>query len=78
MFENDHREANHFLTDEKALAIFKSATHLPSGSAVSGLGKVKRNEYVRVLRDKGLTVSQIARIMDISSTTVKRICKMDH
>lgn len=78
LFINDHREANHFFTDEKALVIFRSVTHLSSTSDVSGLGKLKRNEYVRVLKEKGLTIKQIARLMDISVTTVKRISKMDH
>lgn len=78
LFENDHRETNHFLTDEKALAIFKSLTHLSSSCDVVTLEKMKRNEYVRALKTKGLTVKQIARVMDISGTTVKRICKMDH
>ncbi|MCR5267930.1 MAG: transposase [Lachnospiraceae bacterium] len=77
LFENDHRNANHFLTDEKALAVFRSVSHLKSTSDVSSLGKVQRNQYVRSLKSKGLSIRQIARIMDISETTVKRICKMD-
>ena len=78
IFENDHREVNHFLTDERALGIFISLTHLSSTSDVSRLDKMHRNEYVRALRGKGLTVKQVARLMDISETTVKRLCKMDH
>jgi len=78
LFENDHREANHFFTDEKALDIFKSITHLSSASDVITLEKVKRNEYVRLLKKEGLTIKQIARVMDISGTTVKRICQMVH
>ncbi len=77
LFKNDHREVNHFFTDEKALVIFKSLTHLSSTSDVAALEKVKRNEYVRALRKKGLTVNQIARLMDISAATVKRLCKMN-
>ena len=73
-FQNDHRETKHFLTDEKALTVFKSVTHLSSASDSSTLEKTKRNAYVRLLREKGLTVKQIARVMDISVTTVKRIC----
>lgn len=78
LFENDHREANHFFTDEKAFDIFKSITHLSSASDVITLEKVKRNEYVRLLKKEGLTIKQIARVMDISGTTVKRICQMVH
>ncbi|MCR4787184.1 MAG: transposase [Lachnospiraceae bacterium] len=76
MFKNDHRKINHFLTDEKALEIFKSVSHLTSISDVSNLGKTQRNLYVRSLRANGLTIKQTARIMDISETTVKRICRM--
>ncbi|WP_026655866.1 transposase [Butyrivibrio sp. AE3003] len=78
LFSNDHREINHYLTDEKALDIFKSVTNLSSTSAVANLEKVKRNEYIRKLRQNGLTIKQVARIMDVSGTTVKRICKMVH
>ena len=78
LFKNDHLKTTHFLTDEKALTIFKSVTHLPSTSDVEKLEKLKRNEYVRALKKEHLTIKQISRIMDISATTVKRICKMDH
>lgn len=78
LFINDHREANHFLTDEKALNIFKTVTHLTSTSDATTLDKTSRNEYIRALRGKGLTIKQIARIMDISDSTVKRICKVNH
>ncbi|WP_022774171.1 REP-associated tyrosine transposase [Butyrivibrio sp. AE2015] len=78
LFKNDHLEITHFLTDEKALTIFKSVTHLPTASDVVTLEKSKRNEYVRALKKEHLTIKQIARIMDISETTVKRICKMAH
>ena len=76
--ENDQQNVNHFLTDEKALEIFKSLTLLASTSDVASLGKPQRNNYVRALRTKGLTIKQIARLMDISATTVKRICKVVH
>lgn len=78
LFKNDYQNVSHFLTDEKALEIFKSLTLLPSTSDVSSLGKPERNNYVRALKAKGLTIKQIARLMDISETTVKRICKVTH
>ncbi|WP_026508612.1 transposase [Butyrivibrio sp. MC2013] len=78
LFAEDHPESNHFLTDEKALSIFKSITGLHSTSDVTYLPKVQRNNYVRALKGKGLTIKQIARIMDISGTTVKRITKIVH
>ena len=76
LFKNDHRETIHFMSDEKALSIFKSLTGMSSTSEVITLNKSQRNEYVRSLRKKSLTVRQVARIMDISEATVKRICKM--
>ena len=61
-----------------ALNIFKTVTHLTSTSDATTLDKTSRNEYIRALRGKGLTIKQIARIMDISDSTVKRICKVNH
>ena len=78
LFTNDHRDTSHFLTDETALDVFRSTTNLSSTSDVIKLGKIQRNDYVRKLRAKGLTINQVARLMDISATTVKRLCKMDH
>ena len=78
LFKKDHRQTNHFFTDEKALAVFKSVTHLSSASEATTLEKAKRNAYIRALKEKSLTIKQIARIMDVSASTVKRICKMNH
>ena len=75
LFEKDHRESVHFLTDEKALAIFKSITKLASTSDVTFITKNKRNEFVRTLKYNGLSIKQVARLMDVSETTVKRLCK---
>lgn len=75
-FSDIHRETTHFLTDEQALKVFKSVTDLSSVSEVSRLVRTLRNEYVRILIKKGLTIKQTARLMDISPSTVKRVCKM--
>ena len=77
LFKNDHRETAHFLTDERALSVFTTITKLSSTSDVKKLMKPQRNGYVRELRCRGLTVNQISRLMDVSRTTVKRLCKMD-
>ncbi len=77
LFANDHRKQKLFLTDEKALEVFISTAKLSSTSEVNSLNKVQRNRLVRELRSIGLTVKQIARLMDISVTTVKRLSKMD-
>jgi len=76
LFANDHKKQKLFLTDEKALEIFISTSKLSSTSEVNNLNKVQRNRLVHNLRTKGLTVKQVARLMDISETTVKRLSKM--
>ena len=76
LFVNDHRNPKLFLTDEKALEVFISTSELSSTSEVNNLNKVERNRLVHNLRIKGLTVKQVARLMDISETTVKRLSKM--
>ena len=78
LFSDIHRGANHYYTDENALKIFKAVTNLSSTADAAGLERVKRNAYVRLLRKKGVTVKQVARIMGISPTTIKRICNVDH
>ena len=75
VFEADHPDVQHPMTDERALAIFKSVTNLESVSDASHLEKAKRNEYIRALRQEGVMIKQIARLMDISPTTVKRLQK---
>ncbi len=78
LFAGDHRQSNHYYTDEKALEVFRSITGLTSTSAVANINKVRRNEFIRTLRKERLTIKQVARLMDVSETTVKRLCKMDH
>ena len=84
MFEEEIRQGvfekfhpgmyRNFMTDEDALRIFKEVTGLPSVSATAALPKVTRNNNIRMLKKKGLTVKQISRVMAVSTTTVKRIC----
>ncbi len=76
LFANDHKKQKLFITDEKALEVFISTSKLSSTSEVGNLNKVQRNRLIHNLRAKGLTVRQVARIMDISETTVKRLSKM--
>lgn len=65
-----------YTTDENAIQIFKDVTHLNSVSEIAHVNKVQRNAFIRELRDRGVTVKQIARIIDVSPKTVTRICKM--
>ncbi len=76
-YSNDHRPICHYFTDEKALSVFKEITNLTNTSEVNILSKSIRNQYIRQLKQEGLTYKQISRLMDVSLTTVKRICKMD-
>jgi hypothetical protein len=75
MDEREFENKNHFYDDKKALSIFKSVTKLASTSEAAHISREERNLYVRVLRKQGLTVKQVARLMDISPSTVKRLCK---
>ena len=77
IFVNDHRQSQYFYIDEIALEVFKSITKLSSTSELAYVNKVTRNEYIRALRKEGLTIKQVARLMDISETTIKRLCKID-
>lgn len=75
LFYNDHRDVIHFLTDEQALAIFYNISKLSSVSEIQFLSKKARNKYINLLSKNRLSQKQIARIMDVSVSTVKRICK---
>jgi len=75
-FEDMSPASKRFISDEKAIVLLKSITHLSSLSDVSALSVKDRNAYVRTLKEKGLTHKQVARIFDISPSTVKRICKL--
>ncbi|MCR5746387.1 MAG: transposase [Lachnospiraceae bacterium] len=64
-----------FMPDNVALIIFKEVTKLSSTSEVVNLPKSLRNKYIVSLCKKGLTKKQIARLMDVSISTVKRYSK---
>ena len=68
-------KTRHFMPDKDALNIFKEITNLSSASEVVNLPKTLRNKYMGILHKKGLTQKQIARLMDVSITTVKRHTK---
>lgn len=64
-----------FIPDNDALLIFKEITGLSSSSEVITLPKSLRNKHIGMLLEKGLTQKQVARLMDISISTVKRYQK---
>lgn len=73
-----HHDGNpatvHFLTDEKAVSVFKELTNLASLHEIEALPKQTRNDYIKLLKDHNFTQKQIARLMDVSVTTIKRVC----
>lgn len=74
----ENNSPRHFLTDEKALEVFNKVTRLSSTAEVISLPKKTRNDFICRLHQEGLTQKQIARLMDVSVTTVKRVAIMNH
>lgn len=74
---NSIYRSRHFISDEKALSIFKYITNLSATSEVANLTKVQRNKYISNLYQEGLTHKQISRLMDVSISTVKRLTKVN-
>lgn len=70
-----HSPTHHFIPDEQVLEIFQSVTKLSSPNEVISLTKRKRNEFIRALHQRNVTQKQIARLMDVSISTVKRVLK---
>ena len=68
-------KSRQFMPDNDALDVFKEVTELSSTSDVVRLPKRLRNRYISILHAKGLTQKQIARLMDVSISTVKRNSK---
>lgn len=68
-------KSRQFIPDNDAINIFKEVTGLSSASEVINLPRSVRNKYIGILQEKGLTQKQIARLMDISISTVKRYRK---
>lgn len=76
-FETDHPTIRRYLSDDKALEIFYSITNLSNTSETVHLPKTQRNIFIKLLIENGLSKCQVARLMDVSVTTIKRICKVD-
>jgi REP element-mobilizing transposase RayT len=76
LFSDDHRDSQHFLTDERAIRVFKSLTHLSSLSDTKDLSKKQRDTFIRQLKDEHMTIKQISRLMDVSEKTVRRACQL--
>ncbi len=75
MFIECEPESSRFVTDETAIAIFKSLTNISTLSEIDSMNKTDRNSCICVLKEHRLTCKQISRIMNVSLATVKRVCK---
>lgn len=75
LFKQDHVTTKHYVTDEEALIVFRQTTQLRSTSEAVNLTRTARNDCICALKDRGLTKRQIARLMDVSESTVQRACR---
>ena len=60
------------VTDDKAKEILKSSCGISSFSELSKLGIKNRNNIIRTLKDKGLSVRQISRLTGINRGVVQK------
>ena len=68
----DTHAAQEGVTDVQALEIMKAITGCGSVSEFQALGKADRKEYVAKLREKNLSLGQLARMTGLSKSTVYR------
>lgn len=61
----DIKEINR-IKDDEAIEIIKDTCNIPHCTAVQRLDKGERNEYLKVIKQKGLSTRQIARLTGIS------------
>jgi hypothetical protein len=60
------------LTDEEAKEIIFHVTKCASITEFQGLGINKRNIFIKKLKEKGLSISQISRLTGISKSIVEK------
>lgn len=59
--------------DEWALATIKETLNVTSGTQLQNLSRIKRNEAIALLKNKGLSVRQIERLTGISRGVVQAV-----
>ncbi len=59
--------------DEWARTVMKETLNIENGSVLRSLDKRSRNEALRTLREKGLSIRQIERLTGISKSIIQRI-----
>lgn len=68
--EDMPRDRSH--DDEWALSELRSALNIPSGSVLKTWDLKKRNQALRILREKGLSIRQIERLTGIPRSIIQR------
>lgn len=71
--EYEYGETKNYQTDEEALQLFREITGYESTFPITKVSKAERNDIVRLLKERGLTIMQISRLLGISRSTIKRI-----
>ena len=61
------------VSDNEALRIIKKELHLESGTQLQGMGKAERDAAIRFLKERGLSVRQIARLTGINRGIIQKV-----
>ncbi len=65
---------DHKRDDERAKELIRRTFNVESGTTLKSLDIKKRNEAIRLLREKGLSIRQIERLTGISKGAIQRAC----
>lgn len=68
----DIEEIDFRLTDEEARVIIQKVSKCKNSSEFQNLSLDKRNKYLKVLREKGLSIRQISRLTGVSFNIVRK------
>ncbi len=60
------------LTDSQAIDLIRAELHLASGTQVQSMSKAERDEALRILKARGLSVRQIERLTGINRGAIQR------
>ena len=60
------------LTDSQAIDLIRAELHLKSGTQVQSMSKAERDEALRILKARGLSVRQIERLTGINRGAIQR------
>lgn len=73
-YEDDEQELEKRAHDDEwAKSVIRKTFNVPSGTALKAYDRKTRNEAVKVLREKGLSVRQIERLTGISKSVIQRL-----